>query len=94
MAGAKAEMGAPEGMGAQPMMVRAAALSVTGDFMLLVGMLFVLLGIASFVTDFLKVKGSGEFLRPGDAAHTQAAGHRPADGKERVIPLILNRRLH
>ncbi|MDD5339738.1 MAG: hypothetical protein PHV13_00630 [Candidatus ainarchaeum sp.] len=46
----------------QPMVMRAAALSVTGDFLLLVGLLFVLLGIASFVTDFLDVKGSGEFL--------------------------------
>ncbi len=46
----------------RPMVMRAAALSVTGDFLLLVGLLFVLLGIASFVTDFLKMKGSGEFL--------------------------------
>jgi hypothetical protein len=46
----------------QPMVMRAAALSVTGDFLLLVGLLFMLLGIASFVTDFLNVKGSGEFL--------------------------------
>ncbi len=67
MAGTKGKAGGEggEGMeaaGLQPMVMRAAALSVTGDFLLLVGLLFVLLGIASFVTDFVKIKGSGEFL--------------------------------
>jgi hypothetical protein len=52
----------PEGMGPPPMVMRAAALSVTGDFLILVGLLFVLLGIAYFLTDFLRVAGSGEFL--------------------------------
>lgn len=51
-----------EGPDVRPMVMRAAALSVTGDFLLLVGLLFVLLGIAAFATDFLKIKGSGEFL--------------------------------
>jgi hypothetical protein len=46
----------------RPMVMRAAALSVTGDFLLLVGLLFMLLGIAAFATDFLKIRGSGEFL--------------------------------
>jgi hypothetical protein len=51
-----------EGPDIRPMVMRAAALSMTGDFLLLVGVLFVLVGIAAFVTDFLKVAGSGEFL--------------------------------
>lgn len=46
---------------ARPMM-RAAALSVTGDFLLLTGVLFVLLGVANFTTGLLGIKGSGEFL--------------------------------
>jgi hypothetical protein len=70
MAGTKGKVedengGLAEGMetpGLPPMVMRAAALSVTGDFLLLVGLLFVLLGISSFVTDFLKIKGSGEFM--------------------------------
>lgn len=41
--------------------LRAMALSAVGDFMLFLGVIFVLLGIANFVTDFLKIKGSGEF---------------------------------
>lgn len=45
-----------------PPMVRAAALMMTGEFVLIVGILFVLLGMGAFVTDFLHVKGSGEIL--------------------------------
>ena len=45
--------------------MRATALSMTGDFLLFIGALFVLLGIASFLTDFLRIKGSGEFLVGG-----------------------------
>ena len=41
--------------------MRAMALSAVGDFMLFLGMIFVLLGVANFTTDFLKIKGSGEF---------------------------------
>ncbi len=41
--------------------MRAVALSAVGDFMLFLGVIFVLLGVANFVTDFLKIKGSGEF---------------------------------
>lgn len=65
MAGAKGsgdEAEEMEAVGMQPMVMRAAALSVTGDFLLLVGVLFVLLGIAAFVTSFLRIEGSGEFL--------------------------------
>jgi succinate-acetate transporter protein len=41
--------------------MRAMALSAVGDFMLFLGVIFVLLGVANFTTDFLKIKGSGEF---------------------------------
>ncbi|MDD5172083.1 MAG: hypothetical protein PHF60_03545 [Candidatus ainarchaeum sp.] len=43
------------------MAMRAMALSAVGDFMLFLGVIFVLLGVANFTTDFLKIKGSGEF---------------------------------
>lgn len=38
------------------------ALTVTGDLLLFIGLLFSLLGISAFVTDLLRIKGSGEFL--------------------------------
>jgi len=41
--------------------MRAMALSAVGDFMLLLGVMFVLLGVANFTTDLLRIKGSGEF---------------------------------
>jgi uncharacterized membrane protein (DUF485 family) len=50
----------PPAQDMRPMM-RNLALTATGDFLLMVGMLFMLLGIANFVTDFLGIKGSGEF---------------------------------
>ena len=63
MAGPKAMEGEEaEGQDVRPMVMRAAALSMTGDFLLLVGILFVLVGVAAFITDFLKIAGSGEFL--------------------------------
>lgn len=43
-------------------MMKAAALSVTGDFLLLAGVVFILLGIANFTTGLLGIKGSGELL--------------------------------
>lgn len=43
-----------------PPVLRVAALTMTGEFFLIMGALFVLLGIADFLTDFLKVKGSGD----------------------------------
>jgi len=49
-------------MGVQPRMIQSIMLGATGEFFLLLGMLFVLLGIAAFVTDFLEIKGSGEFI--------------------------------
>ncbi|MFH0884483.1 MAG: hypothetical protein V1861_02125 [Candidatus Micrarchaeota archaeon] len=45
-----------------PPMVKAAALMMTGEFVLIIGGLFVLLGLGAFITDFLKIKGSGEVL--------------------------------
>jgi membrane protein implicated in regulation of membrane protease activity len=63
MAGQKAGMEEDaEEPDVRPMVMRAAALSVTADFLLLVGVLFVLVGVAAFLTDFLKIAGSGEFL--------------------------------
>lgn len=44
------------------MSMRTLALTATGDFFLLIGMLFIFLGVASFVTDFIGIKGAGEFL--------------------------------
>jgi hypothetical protein len=49
----------------QPDMVpvmRSFALTATAEFILVVGIVFVLLGVANFLTDYLKVKGSGEAL--------------------------------
>ena len=37
-------------------------LSATGDFLVLIGVLFILLGASAFVTDFLDIEGAGEFL--------------------------------
>ncbi len=42
--------------------VRTFALTATAEFLLLVGIVFVLLGVANFLTDYLKVKGSGEAI--------------------------------
>ncbi len=42
--------------------VRTFALTATAEFLLLIGIVFVLLGIANFLTDYLKVKGSGEAI--------------------------------
>ncbi len=46
--------------GPQAPMMRSLALTATGDFFLLVGMFFVLLGAANFITDLVRIKGSGE----------------------------------
>lgn len=57
--------GEPEDIGEEAeaqVFMRSAMLAATGDFFLFLGMLFMLLGIASFVTDFLGIKGAGEFL--------------------------------
>ncbi len=40
--------------------VRTFALTATAEFLLFVGVVFIMLGIASFLTDYLKIKGSGE----------------------------------
>jgi hypothetical protein len=45
-----------------PNIMRIAALSMSGNFLLAFGMVFVLLGVAAFLTDALKIKGSGEVL--------------------------------
>lgn len=46
---------------ARPLM-RSVALSVTGEFLLLIGAVFLLWGISDFVTGFLGVKGAGQSL--------------------------------
>ena len=43
-------------------MMRSLALTATGEFLLFLGIVFALLGIADFITDFLGVKGVGQFL--------------------------------
>lgn len=55
---------APPQMHAQqmPPFMKAAALTMTGDLILVFGLLFILLGAAAFITDFLKIRGSGEIL--------------------------------
>ena len=86
---------APQAMPA-PMM-RSFALTATGDFFLLVGMFFILLGAASFITDFLRVKGIGEIavgfalvglavmlLLRSRAAMRRMQAPRPPVPKERV----------
>jgi len=45
-----------------PPVMKVAALTMTGDLLLAFGIIFMLLGIASFVTDLLGIKGFGEFL--------------------------------
>jgi hypothetical protein len=45
-----------------PPFMRAAALTMTGDLILVFGLLFILLGAAMFITDFLRIKGSGEII--------------------------------
>jgi len=45
-----------------PQAIGISALTVTGDFLLFVGLLFMMLGIAAFVTNMMGIKGSGEFL--------------------------------
>ncbi|MCI0504034.1 hypothetical protein L0Y65_04950 [Candidatus Micrarchaeota archaeon] len=53
---------APPQMQQMPPGLRFAALAMTGEFLLIFGVLFVLLGAAGFVTDLLRIKGSGEML--------------------------------
>src|SRR4030042_776396 len=45
-----------------PPVMRVAAMNMTADLILAFGIIFMLLGAASFVTDLLKIKGSGEIL--------------------------------
>jgi len=45
-----------------PHAFRATALAMTGEFVLILGILFFLLGLGAFITDYLRIKGSGEAL--------------------------------
>ena len=45
-----------------PAIMRIAALSMSGNFLLAFGFVFMLLGTAAFLTDLLRIKGSGEVL--------------------------------
>ncbi|MBD3210515.1 hypothetical protein GF318_03990 [Candidatus Micrarchaeota archaeon] len=45
-----------------PLRIRSLALSLTAEFLLVIGVIMALLGIAQFTTDFLGVEGSGEML--------------------------------
>lgn len=42
--------------------MRSIALSATSEFLMFIGVIFILWGISRFVTDFLGVEGTGEFL--------------------------------
>ena len=48
--------------GMEGQMMKYLALSAMGEVFLLLGLIFVFLGIASFVSDFLKINGSGDFI--------------------------------
>jgi hypothetical protein len=45
-----------------PAIMRVTAITMTGEFILVFGVIFILLGASQFVTDLLKIKGSGEVL--------------------------------
>ena len=51
---------APPGQGMEGQMMKYLALSAMGEILLLLGLIFVFLGVSAFVSDFLKIKGSGE----------------------------------
>lgn len=51
---------APAGQGMEGQMMKYLALSAMGEILLLLGLIFVFLGVSAFVSDFLKIKGSGE----------------------------------
>jgi|GEM_PF-3637577 len=42
--------------------MRSIALSATSEFLMFIGIIFILWGVSRFVTDFLGVEGAGEFL--------------------------------
>jgi formate hydrogenlyase subunit 3/multisubunit Na+/H+ antiporter MnhD subunit len=42
-------------------MLRYLAISAVGEILLLAGLVLILLGLSAFITDLLKIKGSGEF---------------------------------
>jgi len=50
------------GQGMEGQMMKYLALSAMGEIFLLLGLIFVFLGIAAFVSDFLKITGSGDFI--------------------------------
>jgi sulfite exporter TauE/SafE len=50
-----------QGPGMEQQMLRYLAISAMGEVFLLLGLIFILLGLSAFITDYLKIKGSGEF---------------------------------
>ena len=50
------------GQGMEGQMMKYLALSAMGEVFLLLGLIFVFLGIAAFVSDFLKINGAGDFI--------------------------------
>jgi NhaP-type Na+/H+ or K+/H+ antiporter len=54
------EMETETGPGTEQQMLRFLAFSALGEIFLLLGLLFIFLGAAAFLSDFLKIKGSGE----------------------------------
>jgi hypothetical protein len=45
-----------------PQVIKFSALTMTAEFILIFGLVFILLGAGQFLTDFLKIKGAGEIL--------------------------------
>jgi uncharacterized integral membrane protein len=56
------QQGTPHGPMVQQIPMRSFVLTAAGDFLLVLGVLFILLGVANFITDFLGIKGSGEVV--------------------------------
>ena len=54
------EMEVEQGPRMEQQMLRFLAFSALGEIFLLLGLLFIFLGAAAFVSDYLKIKGGGE----------------------------------
>jgi NhaP-type Na+/H+ or K+/H+ antiporter len=54
------EMEAETGPGTEQQVLRFLAFSALGEIFLLLGLLFIFLGAAAFLSDFLRIKGGGE----------------------------------
>jgi NhaP-type Na+/H+ or K+/H+ antiporter len=53
------EEGAP---GMEKQLLKSLAMSAIGEVSLLLGLIFIFLGASAFISDLLRIKGSGEFM--------------------------------